>query len=169
METYRDKQTNVQLGNNTAPYDFVYAGNPAKAHILAAKALLNPDRARGTVSGEAFNITDGQATRFWDSAHVIWRAAGDKTRYGNVTVIPAWIALCMAHLTEWFCWIFTLGRVTPIKFNAHAIIHATQQHTYNIDKARKRLGYDPVPDVEGGLQRAVAEFLRETREKSKNK
>ena len=169
MEAYHEKNTNVQLGNNTAPYDFVYAGNAAKAHILAAKALLNPDRARGKVRGEAFMITDGKPLRFWDSAHTIWRAAGDKTRYEEVTVIPAWIAMILAHLTEWFCWIFTFGRVVPTKFNANAVIHATQQYTYKIDKARKSLGYDPIPDFEGCLQRAVADFLRESGEKPKDK
>ncbi len=168
METYRNRQTNVQLGSNTAPYDFVYAGNAAKAHLLAAKALLDPGQARGKVGGEAFLITDGEPMHFWDSAHAIWRAAGDKARYEDVFIIPERLALALAHLIDWLCWIFTLGRVTPTRFSAHAVTHATQQHTYKIDKAKERLGYDPVPDFEGGFKRAVAVYLEEQKEKSKD-
>ena len=168
MDTYRNNQTNIQLGNNTVPYDFLYAGNAAKAHILAAKALLYPDQAHGKVAGESFLITDGQPRKFWDAAHIIWRAAGDKTRYEDNIVIPAWFALLMARVIEWACLIFTLGRVTPVRLNTHSITHAVQQHTYKIDKARRRLGYDPVPDFEGGFQRAVAVYLDENQELSKD-
>ena len=168
MEAVAKKRTNIQLGENKARYDFVYAGNAAKAHLLAAKTLLNPSQARGKVDGEAFMITDGSPRPFWDAAHVAWRAAGDKTRYEDVTVIPTWFAMFMAHISEWLYWIFTVGRATPTGVNSYVFSHSTQQFTYKIDKARERLGYNPVPDFEGGIQRAVAAYIEEFGLKSKD-
>ena len=169
MAALDKNQTNIQLGENKQRYDFVYAGNAAKAHLLAAKALLNPSQARGKVDGEAFMITDGAPKQFWDAAHIAWRAAGDKTRYEDVTVIPTWFAMTLAHVSEWLFWVFTLGRATPTEVNINVFSHATQQYTYKIDKARERLGYNPVPDFEGGMQRAVAVYLEESGHKSKDK
>ena len=78
LRAEHNKQTGVQLGNNENLIDTVYAGNAASAHVLAAKALLNPCYAPGKVDGEAFNITDSNPVPFWDLSRLVWCAAGDK-------------------------------------------------------------------------------------------
>lgn len=162
------KQTNVQFGNNTSFYDFLYAGNAAKAHILAAKALLDPKLACGKVAGEVFNITDGKAVHFWDHARLIWRAAGDKIRLEDVWIIPPGLVMTVTMIVEWLYRIFTLGRVRPIIFNTKTICHFLRPHTFSIDKARERLGYDPVPEWEGGIKRSVQWEVEKQRKEGKH-
>lgn len=169
LPAFYNKQTNIQLGDGTNLHDYVYAGNAGKAHILAAKALLSPNRANGKVDGEAFNITDGEPRRFWDIMRLVWRAAGDKTQLEDVTVVPAWLAVMMAQGAEWIFWIFTLGRKRPQLLNVLIVKHSVLTHTYDITKARKRLGYEPVPDMEGGILRTVEWELRKQRGKEREK
>ena len=150
-----NKQTTTQLGDNKNLFDNVYVGNAAAAHILAAKALLEPSRASGKVNGEAFNITDGAPIPFWDLARTIWRAAGDRTDPKKVTIIPAGLAMVMAHVTEWLFFVFTLGQKQPQALSTLVVNICTQEYSYNINKARQVLGYNPEVDLEGAVQRAV--------------
>ena len=100
---------NVQLGDNTNLIDTLSVGNAAKAHLLAATVLLNPDRTASRVDGEAFSITDGNPVPFWDLSRLIWRATGDMTPLKNDTVIPVWLALALASTAQWAFFILTLG------------------------------------------------------------
>ena len=71
-------QHKTQIGDNTNLFDAVSVENVARAHLLAAKALLNHQE-EPKVGGEAFNITDGDPIPFWGFERLIWRAAGDTT------------------------------------------------------------------------------------------
>ena len=148
-------RTNVQLGDNTNLIDTVSVGNAAKAHLLAAAALLDPNRAASRVDGEVFNIADGNPVPFWDLSRLIWRASGDFTPLENVTVIPVWLALGLATAAEWAFFILTLGQKKPKTLNKLVVLHCVRTHTYSIDKARRVLGYNPVPDLENGIKRSV--------------
>ena len=103
----------MQIGNNENLIDAMYVGNSVTAHLLAAKALLNPRCANGKVDGEAFNIIDGRQIRFWDLSQLIWSAAGTPAPVEKITVNPAWLALIMADIAEWLFWIFTLATRNP--------------------------------------------------------
>ena len=129
LRAFYDKQMRVQLGNNQNKIDTVYAGTTASAHILAAKALLDPSHASGKVDGEAFNITDGNPIPFWDLSRLVWRAAGDTTTPKDVFVIPAWIAMAMANVAEFVFWIGTLGRERPKMLNRLVITHCVRNYT----------------------------------------
>ena len=153
--------TNMQIGNNENLIDAMYVGNSVAAHLLAAKALLDPRCANGKVDGEAFNITDGRQIRFWDLSRLIWSAAGSITPIKKVTVIPAWLALIMAEIAEWAFWIFTLGTRKPKDLNKLVVLYCTKSHTYNIKKAKEVLGYSPVPNMlEHGVKTSVDYELR---------
>ena len=132
--------------------DTVSVGNAAKAHLLAAAALLEPNRAASRVDGEVFNITDGNPVPFWNLSRLIWRASGDFT---PLTVVPVWLALGLATTVEWAFFIFTLGRMKPKTLNKLVVMHCVRTHTYNTDNARRVLGYNPVPDLENGIKRSV--------------
>lgn len=155
LGAYYSKQTGVQLGDNKNCLDTVSAENAALAHILAAKALLDPSKAPGKVAGEAFNITDGNSIPFWDLSRLVWNAAGDTTSLKDVKVIPAWLAMTMASTAELVYWTGTLGRKRPKMVNRLVITHCVRNYTYSINKARKQLGYNPVPDLEAGIKRSV--------------
>ena len=173
LEVVTTKRTNFQIGkggNMTSPS---YAGNIAIAHILAAEKLL------GTVTGliqkdvrvdgEAFIINDGQPIPFWEFNRIVWRHAGDTTRPEDVRVIPAWLALAAAFVIKWLFKICTLGRIQPpIQMTQLAIRSTIYNSTYSIEKARKRLGFNPVADHDKNLKLSVDWELEHNHVKWKN-
>ena len=158
LDTYNKKQTGVQLGDNKNLLDTVSAENAATAHMLAARALLDP-REAGNVAGEAFNVTDGNPIPFWDLARMIWRAAGDTTELKDVKIVPGWAAMAMASVAEWAFRVFTLGEKRP-EMNTLVVEFCIREYTYNIDKARRVLGYKPVAHLEEVIRRSVEWELR---------
>lgn len=161
-------QTSFQLGDGSNMWDFVSVDNMAEAHILLAKALLKNaailDPMAPKIDGEAFNITDGQRHRFWDFPRVIWKAAGweppaDESK--KTFILPTRLALLIAVVLEWIFWVTTLGTRRPGLLSKQQVWISCYTHTYCIKKAKERLGYNPVPDFEAGLQSAVAWSLED--------
>ena len=68
----QEKYHHYQIGDNTALMDFVSGSNPAKAHVLPGKALLDELQAGNSanekkyfeIAGEVFFITDGNPVHF---------------------------------------------------------------------------------------------------------
>lgn len=145
-----------QIGDNKSLFDCVSATNVAQSHLLAAQALLqqSEDESR-KVAGEAFFITDGNPTPFWTFLRLIWNAAGDKTAPEDVTVIPAWFMLSLASAVEWLYWAFTLGLKRPKVLRRQTMIYTCYPRTYSIEKARARLGYEPVDDRDEQIQKGL--------------
>lgn len=145
-----------QIGDNKSLFDCVSATNVAQSHLLAAQALLrqSEDESR-KVDGEAFFITDGNPIPFWTFERLIWNAAGDKTTPEDVTVIPAWFMLSLASAVEWLYWAFTLGLKRPKVLRRQVMTYTCYSRTYSIEKARARLGYDPVDDRDEQIRRGL--------------
>ncbi|KAF2256922.1 C-3 sterol dehydrogenase/C-4 decarboxylase-like protein [Trematosphaeria pertusa] len=157
--------TRIQLGNNKVVHDWLYVENAAHAHVLAAKALLDPEQAaRQRVDGEAFFLSDGVPMKFWDFARKLWAAAGDERciRGDRVFVIPWSVVLAMAILSEAICYVFTWGRKTPGLTRLH--VHYMKEGAwFDIEKARQRLGYVPLVETDEGIRRTAAWFQERSR------
>ena len=160
LKAYEKGQTRFQLGANTNLFDWTYVGNVAYAHILAAVALLNTyematvplDYER--VDGEAFFITNAAPVYFWDFARMVWKSAGDTTEPKDVWRIEKETGLLIATVVEWAFW--AVGR-TP-NLTRKTVGMSSMTRYFNIDKARRRLGYAPLVGVEEGVERATAWF-----------
>lgn len=167
LKAYYGNQTKYQIGDNNNLYDFTYVGNVAHAHLLAAGALLDTHAMSTTpldhekVDGEAFFVTNGQPLYFWDMARVVWRAAGDTVLPEQVWVIPKDAGLAIAGLMELGCW--AVGRKPNL--SRKAINYSTMVRYYNIEKARRMLGYEPLVGMEEGVLRTV-KYIQEQRERS---
>jgi sterol-4alpha-carboxylate 3-dehydrogenase (decarboxylating) len=159
MKMMREGKHRIQIGNNTARSDHTSGENAALAHVLAAKALLakvrDPSADLPKVDGEAFFITDGRPIRTWDFARMVWRAAGDYTPPEDIRVIPAWFILNLASFTEWMYWVFTLGWKRPLSFRRALLETTCVERTFSIEKARERLGYEPIDNMEDAIKRGV--------------
>ncbi|MCJ1368239.1 hypothetical protein MMC16_007381 [Acarospora aff. strigata] len=164
LSTLRKGQQKVQVGNNKKLFEFCYVKSAASAHILAAKALLtkrgNPSAPK--VDGEAFFITDGTPTPFWDFARKIFRAAGDTTDPEDVKVLPLWLMLVLASVGEWVYWVFTLGRKEP-EMRRCDMEYFERGCVFSIEKARSRLGYKALVGMDEGVRRGVEWALRKER------
>jgi sterol-4alpha-carboxylate 3-dehydrogenase (decarboxylating) len=154
LDALKQRKHRVQLGDNTNQWDFVSADNCAQAHLLAMHALLDPSKAQGKVDGEAFNITDNNPIPFWDLSRIIWRTADDQTNLENVTVIPAWVAMTMASVAEFAYGVMFFGSKSP-ELNRHVVIACTHTFTYDISKAQKVLGYNPIKHTEQVVKEAT--------------
>ena len=160
LTAYKKGQTKFQLGQNTNLFDFSYVGNVAYAHILATIALLStlalstPPLDYERVDGEAFFITNDSPLYFWDFARLVWATAGDTTQPSQVWVINKEIGLVIASLVEWVFW---LMRRKP-NLTRKLVNYSSMTRYYNIDKAKRLLGYQPLVSVEDGIVRTVKWF-----------
>ena len=176
LKVYHDKRTNVQLGDNSKWFDFVYVGNVAHAHILALCKLLEtndvPSKAahpevlqHERVDGEAFIATNDESYHFWDYAREVWKAAGDTTNPSDVWVIPEGVALTIASFCEWTFWLLSWGRKRP-NFTRQKIKFSCMNRTFRIDKIKSRLGYTPRWTVREGIKRGVDWFQSQDAKKN---
>lgn len=167
LAAYYQGNTRFQLGNNTNLFDFTENTNVAHAHHLAAAALLTTlereeqgkmrpfDHEK--VDGEAFFITNDSPVYFWDFTRTAWKLAGDTTKASQIWTIPKDWALFIATAIEWIVWIFRQGEP---KLSRTKVNYSCMTRYYNIDKAKRRLGYKPVVSIEDGLKRGVADCIR---------
>lgn len=160
LTAYKKGQTKFQLGQNMNLFDFSYVGNVAYAHILATIALLStlglstPPLDYERVDGEAFFITNDSPLYFWDFARLVWATAGDTTQPSQVWVINKEIGLVIASLVEWIFW---LMRRKP-NLTRKLVNYSSMTRYYNIDKAKRLLGYRPLVSVEDAIVRTVKWF-----------
>jgi sterol-4alpha-carboxylate 3-dehydrogenase (decarboxylating) len=171
-------KTYFQIGSNDNLFDFTYAPNVAHAHLLAAEALLATLALRTVpldterVDGEAFFVSNGTPVYFWDFTRAVWceRGLPGDVAYNvnRVLVLGATVAMALATVLEFVMGLF--GR-TPT-FTRIAVKSSSRARYFSIEKARKRLGYEPIVSVQEGLRRSVKSALainEKQRENAKRK
>ncbi|KAF2869369.1 hypothetical protein BDV95DRAFT_629953 [Massariosphaeria phaeospora] len=167
----RKGQTKFQVGDNNNLFEWTYVGNIAHGHLLAVQALLQTHKLLPTVpldsekvDGEAFNITNGQPVYFWDFARAVWHEAGDTVPLSGIWHLSWEFAFGVGAILEWLFWV--LGK-TP-NLTRQQVRYSTITRYYSIDKAKKRLGYAPIVDLDEGIRRGVRHILeQEDRQKQK--
>ncbi len=169
LRTLRHRQDRFQLGDNCNLFDTTYVGNVAWGHILAAGALLQSHAMLPTVpldservDGEAFFLTNDSPVYFWDFLRAVWAEAGHSSQLRDVWVFPKPVAMALATAFEWIFWL--LGR-TPSLTRQRAR-YSCMTRFYCIDKAKRRLGYEPIVGLEEGVRRAVRSALEKERQES---
>jgi sterol-4alpha-carboxylate 3-dehydrogenase (decarboxylating) len=134
------------LGDGNNMWSICSIPNMATAHHLLASALLNPSPRPEHMEchGEAFNINDGEPLLYHSLQGKVATIQGfDSSPATEPSHIPASIAILLAVVLEWVYFLFTLGVERPSTFSRRNVEYACYTHTYNIEKARMRLGYKP--------------------------
>jgi len=153
-------RTKYRIGSGKNLYDFIYAGNAAEGHILAAKKLLEASRTKNTiplelrVDGEAFFMTNDDPWPFWEFSRFIASEIGKPTRDEDIWLIPVGVICFFAMIVEWVTWIFTFGGQPSVTSNM--LRYTAQVRTFDMTKAKERLGYKPRVDMKEGIRRAIA-------------
>jgi len=108
------------------------------------------------VAGQAFFITNGEPMYFWDFARAVWNEMGHDvpTRTWN---IPTSLGFVLGSLSEWASYL--LGKEPGL--TRGRIYYVTAQRWFNIEKARRVLGYEPDVGMEEGIKKAVAWWKEE--------
>ena len=169
-------KTRFQIGDNTNLFDITYVRNLAHAHLLAVEALLQTSTLKTTlpldterVDGEAFFITNGTPVYFWDACRRAWQARNlpeDKEfDMARVWVLGTTMAMVIATLLELIMGIF--GR-SP-NFTRVAVKNSAMTRYFNIEKARRRLGYQPIWSLDEGITKGVAECMARIRREEESK
>jgi nucleoside-diphosphate-sugar epimerase len=132
-----------RVGNGENIVDVTYVGDGARAHILAAIALLERPEQAG---GRPYFISQGEPIRLWWMIDEMLRAAGQPP-------VPGAVSYPVAYGIGWI--LETAHRVLglesePIMTRWVAAELATS-HWFNIGAARTVLGYEPSVTVAEGL------------------
>ena len=165
----RQGKSRFQMGDGQNPYDFVYVGNVADAHLLAAHALLNawgkprPADASARVDGECFHITNEDPWLSWDFQRAVSALAGNPIEPKDIIVIPKWVGLTLGFMSEWVVWLVSGGTKTA-NMTREGIRFSTLIRTLNGNKAKQVLGYRPQVGVREGLERSVRWFIENEKE-----
>ncbi|ROT37284.1 3-beta hydroxysteroid dehydrogenase/isomerase [Sodiomyces alkalinus F11] len=165
IKIYRQRRTGFQIGDGENLFDFTYVGNVAHAHLLAARLLLVTHRAGASsipldyerVDGEAFFVTNDSPVYFWDFARAVWRAAGSDKGTGHVWAMSKELGLVLGFCSEVFFHI--LGK--PPTFTRQRCTYSCMTRYYNISKAKRVLGYQPIVSLDDGIKRGVRWFLEQ--------
>lgn len=163
----RAGKANVQIGPGKNYYDVTYISNLVDAHLLAAHALVDTygkpaPLAERRIDGQAFIITNDEPVLFWDFQRAISASVGMPVKQEDIKVIPYWVAMLVAAVSEWSTWIFSFGRKqAPI--TREAVHLSTITRTLKCDKAKRVLGYKPRVGVYEGLEESSKWFVEEVK------
>ncbi|CAJ0839643.1 10309_t:CDS:2 [Entrophospora sp. SA101] len=142
-------QTKFQIGDNTNLVDWTYVENIAYAHLLAADKLIEGNG----VDGEVFIITNGTPIPFWDLPRMVWAQFNHYPSY--IITLPKSFGIIIASLAELTSY---LTGSTP-GFTRFRIKFSTNNRYFNISKAKERLGYEPLVDLEEGIKSSLNIYL----------
>lgn len=163
----RAGKANVQIGPGKNYYDVTYISNLVDAHLLAAHALIDaygkaaPPLER-QVDGQAFIITNDEPVLFWDFNRAVAASVGMPVKQEDIKVVPYWVAMLAATVSEWSTWIFSFGKKqAPI--TREAVHLSTITRTLKCDKAKRILGYKPKVGVFEGLEECSKWFVEEAK------
>ncbi|KAI0413527.1 sterol-4-alpha-carboxylate 3-dehydrogenase [Xylaria grammica] len=167
IDIYRQGRMYFQVGQNRNLFDFTYVQNVAHGHLLAAERLLACSKVEGDtvyedVGGQCFFITNGSPVHFWDFARAVWVHAGCHYEMRRVWVLPRFVAMILAFLSEVF--FAFIGK--PATFNRQRVSFSCMTRYYNISKAKDRLGYEPLVALDEGIRRSVEWCLEQEMEKA---
>jgi len=98
-------------------------------------------------------MTNGEPWLFWGAARFVSTCAGYPIAEKHVWKIPMELVCFFMAIWEFIYWIFTFGGEPEVK--AKMLRYTGQVRTFDITKARERLGFEPRISVEEGFRRAV--------------
>lgn len=132
------------VGDGKNIVDTVYIDNAASAHLLAAERLAPGSR----VAGRAYFITNGEPMPIADITNLIIGAAGVPPVTATISPRIAWFIGLICETAYKF---LKLKGEPPI--TRWVAGELSTSHWFNIDAARRDLGYEPVVSIEEGIRR----------------
>ncbi len=136
-----------RIGRRNPLIDLTYIDNAASAHLLAADRL----DVGSPIAGKVYFIAQGQPVPVWDMVNRFLEIAHLPPVRRTV---PRALAVALGRVLEVSYRTLRLsGEPRMTRFLAHELSTA---HWYNLDAARRDLGYSPHVSIEEGLRRLAA-------------
>lgn len=119
-----------------------------------ALARCEPESSPLQVAGQVFFITNGEPTGFWDMPRVVYRFFDDHFQKPNTKrrlILPQQLGLILGSAAEWWSWL--VGKEPG--FTRYRVTYSCAWRCFNIEKARRALGYEPQVGLEEGIRRTT--------------
>ena len=140
----------VRVGKGKNRVDTIYIDNAADAHILAADRL----KEEHSLSGRVYFISQDEPVYLWDMIDNILQAASLNPVKKSISKNMAW---AIGAVLETCYKIFNIKKEPGMtRFVAHEL---ATEHWFNINAAKKDLGFRPKISTREGLAR-LAEWLK---------
>jgi sterol-4alpha-carboxylate 3-dehydrogenase (decarboxylating) len=139
------------VGNRDKLSDFTYIDNLVDA-VIAAETQLQPGSA---ASGQAYFITNGEPMAFFDFIEKMLIEVGYPPITGKV---PYWLAYSAAAIAE--SWDTLKGGTLNAEdgLTRFAVRYMVTHHYFNIEKAKRDLGWTPRINLQEGIKRTVQQL-----------
>ena len=136
------------LPRNTEERAFVRS----KYDPLGTAALGREDDDPLQVAGRVFNITNGEPMYFWDNLRVLMLGVGAATNdVEKRWILPQRVGYIFAWAAEWVSWF----RGKEPTFTQERVTYMCASRYYNIEKARRVLGYEPDVGMREAIERTI--------------
>lgn len=126
----------------------------SKFDQFSADSLKDADHSPLQVDGQIFFITNGEPTYFWDFPRAVWRhldACHPPRPKKRQIQMPRFVGMALASAAEWWGWL--VGKEPA--FTRFRVQFSCATRWYNIEKARRALGYEPDVGLEDGINLMV--------------
>lgn len=139
-----------RIGDGKNKVDTIYIDNAALAHVLAEMHL----RENPSLSGRVYYISQDEPIELWRMVDLILAAGGRPPVKKNISPALAWFvgALCEGLYG-------TLGLTSEPPMTRFVARELATAHWFNIDAAKRDLGYRPTVSTAEGLRR-LANWLK---------
>ncbi len=139
-----------RVGDGRNLVDVTYVDNAAEAHLLAADALS----AGGACAGRAYFVSQGEPVELWPWFDTILEAVGVPRVTTSISFAAAYR---IGAALEWFHRLTFLSREP--RMTRFLATQLAKDHYFNIDAARRDLGYSPRVSTSEGIKRLVESLL----------
>lgn len=119
---------------------------------FADAALAREHDAPLQVAGQVFFVTNGEPTGFWDLPRVVYGFFDAHFQRPNTKrrwILPHQLGLILASGAEWWAWL--IGKEPG--FTRYRVTYSCAWRCFNIEKARRVLGYEPQVGLDEGIKR----------------
>ena len=142
----------LRVGSGTNRVDMVYIDNAVEAHVQACDRLEQG----GGVAGNCYFVSDGKPVVLWDWIADVLKKLGLPPVERSVSLKTATL---LGALLEGIYGLLRVKKEPPMtRFLAAQL---ATSHYFNISRARKDFGYNPVVSSEEGMDRLVKYFIRQ--------
>ena len=148
LDRAKSGKLKLGVGKGTELSDFTYVTNLTDA-LLASDDKLK----EGTAAGEAYFVTNGEPTPFFDFVGRVLAALDLPPIRGHA---PFWLAYGAASIAEGVAKLRGKAIGQEDGLSRFAIRYMCTHHYFSIKKARRDLGYEPAVSIDDGIALTVA-------------
>jgi nucleoside-diphosphate-sugar epimerase len=142
----------IRVGDGTNRVDMIYIDNAVEAHVQACDRL-EPE---GNVAGNCYFVSDGKPVVLWNWIDDVLKKLGLPPAEHSVSFKTATL---LGALLEGIYGLLRVKKEPPMtRFLAAQL---ATSHYFNISRAQRDFGYNPVVSSEEGMDRLVEYFIRQ--------